>query len=104
MTMNRRELILKEIENQPEEPLNYYFLALEERRDANWQTCIDLLKKLIKNHPAYQPSYYVLAEIHYQLDQIEEGTFIAKKGIEIAKGLHQMKALHELEQLIQLND
>lgn len=104
MTMNRRELILKEIENQPEEPLNYYFLALEERREANWLKCIDLLNLLIKNHPNYLPSYYILAEIHYQLDQIVEGTLIARKGTEIAKGLHQMKALHELEQLIQLND
>jgi len=46
----------------------------------------------------------VLAEIHYQLDQIEEGTKIAKKGLEITKGLQLVKAFHELEQLIELND
>jgi len=44
MTMNRKEIILKEIENHPENPLNIYLLALEERRDANWANCIELLK------------------------------------------------------------
>jgi hypothetical protein len=46
----------------------------------------------------------VLAEIHYQLDQINEGTRVAKLGLEITKGLQLMKAFHELVQLIELND
>ncbi len=104
MTMNRREIILKEIENQPENPLNYYLLALEERREADWVACIGSLQRLIQRFPDYHPSYYVLAEIHYQLDEIEEGTRIAKQGMEITKGLQLMKAYHELAQLIELND
>ncbi len=104
MTMNRREIILKEIENQPENPLNYYLLALEDRRESDWVACIASLQLLIQRFPEYHPSYYVLAEIHYQLDQIDEGTRIAKKGMEITKGLQLMKAYHELVQLVELND
>jgi hypothetical protein len=104
MTMNRKEIILQEIEKNPQEPLNYYLLALEERRNKEWEACINLLKNLIEQFPTYHPSYYVLAEIFYQLDRIEEGTSIAERGIQQAKVLQLGKVLHELEQLMLLND
>ncbi len=104
MTMNRREIILNEIDLEPENPLNYYLLALEERRESNWLVCINILQTLIEKFPEYHPAYYVLAEIHYQLDQIDEGTRVAKLGLEITKGLQLMKAYHELVQLVELND
>ena len=102
--MNRREIILKEIEDQPENPMNHYLLAIEERRDNNIEVCISILNKLLDNFPEYYPSYYVLAEIYYQLDLIEEGTRIANLGIKKAKDLQLSKVLSELEQLKLLND
>ncbi len=102
--MNRREIILKEIEDQPENPMNHYLLAIEERRDNNIEACISILNKLLDNFPEYYPSYYVLAEIYYHLDLIEEGTRIANLGIKKAKDLQLSKVLSELEQLKILND
>ena len=102
--MNRREIILKEIEDQPENPMNHYLLAIEERRDNNIEASISILNKLLDNFPEYYPSYYVLAEIYYQLDLIEEGTRIANLGIKKAKDLQLSKVLSELEQLKLLND
>ncbi len=102
--MNRREIILKEIEDQPENPMNHYLLAIEERRDNNIEACISALNRLIDDFPDYHPSYYVLAEIYYQLDLIDEGTRIANLGIKKAKDLQLSKVLSELEQLKLLND
>lgn len=104
MTMNRREIILQEIQIEPNNPLNYYLLALEDRREENLDSCIITLQELIVRFPNFHPSYYILAEIFYQLDRTDEGTAIANQGIVIAKDLQLMKVLHELEQLILLND
>ncbi len=104
MTMNRREIILEEINKDETNPMNYYLLALEDRRDNQLTDCIEQLSILIKRFPDYHPSYYVLAEIYYQLDRINEGTTIVNQGIQKAKDLQLMKVLHELEQLKLLND
>jgi tetratricopeptide (TPR) repeat protein len=102
--MNRSEFILNEIKEDPQNPLNYYFLAVEERSIGNTESCILILQNLIKNHPDYHPSYYTLADLFYTLDRIDEGTHVAELGIEKAKDLQLLKVLHELEQLILIND
>ena len=102
--MNRREIILQEIKEDPENPFNYYLLAMEERADGNLENCIHILETILSKHPDYQPTYYTLAEILYSLDQTLDATKIAKLGIQKAKDLQLMKVLHELEQLILLND
>jgi tetratricopeptide (TPR) repeat protein len=102
--MNRKEIILQEIDVNPENPLNHYLLAVEERAEGNFEACILVLKTLISNYPDYHPSYYTLAELLYQLDHTLEATRIANLGIAKAKDLQFMKVLHELEQLVMLND
>jgi tetratricopeptide (TPR) repeat protein len=102
--MNRSEFILNEIKEDPQNPLNYYLLAVEERSIGNMDSSILILQNLILSHPDYHPSYYTLAELFYKLDRIKEGTQIAERGIEKAKDLQLMKVLHELEQLILIND
>lgn len=102
--MNRKELILKAVEENPENPLNHYLLAIEERSEGQFDQCIKNLYALIELFPSYHPAYYALAELLYQTDQTNEGTRIAKLGIEKVKDLQLTKVLHELEQLILLND
>jgi len=102
--MNRRELILKELSENPTDPLNYYLFAVEERSIGDFDASIEQLVYLINQHPNYHPSYYMLAEIYYHLDRIEEGTQIALQGIQKAKNLQLLKVSSELEQLINLND
>ena len=102
--MNRSEFILNEIKEDPQNPLNYYLLALEERSIGNVESSISILQNLIINHPDYHPSYYTLAELFYTAERITEGTQIAELGILKAKDLQLMKVSHELEQLILIND
>jgi tetratricopeptide (TPR) repeat protein len=102
--MNRREIILQEINDNPGIPLNYYLLAVEERAIGNTKICIDLLESLIDRFPNYHPSYYTLAELLYQLDRTDDGTHYAKLGIIVASELQLPKVVKELESLIIIND
>jgi len=102
--MNRKELISQAVVENPENPLNHYLLAIEERAEGNLERCIEILYSLIERFPDYHPTYYMLAELLYQSDQTNEGTRIAELGIQKAKDLQLTKVFHELEQLILLND
>lgn len=102
--MNRKEIILQELNENPDNPFNYYLLAVEERSIGNLDKSTYLLQSLIERFPDYYPTYYTLAEIFYQLDRTEEATAIATLGIKKAKDLQLMKVLRELEQLILVND
>jgi hypothetical protein len=102
--MNRKELISQAIEENSENPLNHYLLAIEERSEGLIDHCIIRLYSIIERFPTYHPTYYTLAELLYQLDQTDEGTKIANAGIINAKDLRLTKVLHELEQLILIND
>lgn len=102
--MNRREIILQEINDNPQNPFNYYLLALEERSLGNHQEAIEQLFNLKNLFPSYQPTYFTLAELLYLEDRTKEATIVAEEGIINAKDLQLMKVLKELEQLILLND
>jgi hypothetical protein len=102
--MNRKELISQSVIENPDNPLNHYLLAIEERSEGNVSKCTEILLFIIENFPTYHPTYYTLAELYYQMDQTEEGNRIAALGIKNAKDLQLLKVLHELEQLIFLND
>ncbi|MHA8079887.1 hypothetical protein VR610_01915 [Aquirufa regiilacus] len=102
--MNRREIILNEIKENPQNPFNYYLLAVEERSTGSITSSIEILYELKQNFPDYHPTYYTLAELLYQLDRNTEATAVAEEGIIKAKDLQLLKVSQELEQLILLND
>jgi hypothetical protein len=102
--MNRKELISQALVENPDNPLNHYLLAIEERSEGNIGRCIEILNSLIERFPTYHPTYYTLAELFYLTDHTDEGTRIAELGKRNAKDLQLMKVFHELEQLILLND
>lgn len=102
--MNRKELISQAIDENPENPLNHYLLAIEERSEGQIEPCIKSLYSIIDRFPTYHPTYYTLAELLYQSDKTDEGTRIANAGIRNAKDLQLTKVLHELEQLKLIND
>lgn len=102
--MNRREIILSEIKENPQNPFNYYLLAVEERSTGSITSSIEILIELKQNFPDYHPTYYTLAELLYQSDRNTEATAVAEEGIIKAKDLQLLKVSRELEQLILLND
>ena len=101
--MNRKEFIETEIKNFPNDPLNYYLLAIEFRKTEEYQSFESICSKMLVEFPDYLPSYYLFAEYLFDRNQEDQATIIAKQGIKLALQLNNEKLSNELEQLINLS-
>jgi hypothetical protein len=102
--MNRKKFIENEIENDANNPLNYYLLAIELRKEMNFIQFENTLEYMLKNFHEYLPIYFVYAEHLYQIENNDKAKKIANMGIAIAKEKQNVKVAKELEQLILIND
>ncbi len=104
MKENRKNIILSEIENEPNNPFNYYLLGLEWISQNNKEEVQKTFEFLLTNHPNYLPSYIIYAnyliENQLQIDSIE---MLINKGISVAEVQHNTKAQSELQALIDLH-
>ncbi len=101
--MNRKEFIENEIKLEPQNPMNYYLLALEYRKLANHIEFENTLELLLDRFNNYLPTYYMYAEYLYSNNQNEKADKIAMKGIELTLITKNTKMLNELKQLIEIN-
>lgn len=100
--MIRKDFIEKEIKLDPQNPLNYYLLALEFRKLANHIEFETTLELLIHKFETYLPTYFIYAEYLYSINQNEKAEEVAKKGIDLALATNNTKMLNELKQLIEV--
>jgi len=87
----------EEIQNSPNEPFNYYALALEYYTVDSNKT-LQLLNFLLHKFPDYLPTYFQLSQLYIELDyemaKIEE---VFLNGIQLAKLKQDFKTLKELQ-------
>jgi hypothetical protein len=102
--MNRIEFIESEINKEPNNPLNYYLLALEYRKEGNFTQLEITAEYILEKHSDYQPIYYFYAEHLYGTNREKFGTQIALKGIKLANKDLKYKISNELTQLIEINE
>jgi hypothetical protein len=102
--MNRKEFIEAEINKEPKNPLNYYLLALEYRKECNFSQLEIIAEYILEKHSDYQPIYFFYAEHLYGSNREKLGTQIALKGIKLADKVKNNKIVNELKQLIEIND
>ncbi|CAM3285793.1 tetratricopeptide repeat protein [Aquirufa ecclesiirivi] len=101
--MERKEFIKNEIKEEPNNPFNYYLLALELKKEGDLRGAIDLFTTLIKQFPIYIPTYYSFADYLLEIEEDDKAKQIIELGIEQATIAGQKKALHELKQMWELN-
>ncbi|AWL09279.1 tetratricopeptide repeat protein [Aquirufa nivalisilvae] len=101
--MERKEFIKNEIKEEPENPFNYYLMALELKKEGDMSGSITVFDQLMKQFPMYIPTYYSFADLLIELEQDDKAKLVVKKGIEVAEIGSASKALHELRQLWELN-
>lgn len=101
--MNRKKFIQSEIENEPNNPLNYYLMAIEYRKLDDKEAMQKVLEFMLDRFSDYLPIYYLYAEHLYETDYIERATALAEKGIRQAQIVKNLKLENELKQLILLN-
>ncbi len=92
--MDRLHQLEEFLKEDPEDPFNSYALALEYLK-SDVGKARDLFFLLIETHPNYLPTYYPLAQLLIEQQDVKTDT-IFKKGIEMARQLNDAKALKEL--------
>src|SRR5690606_553113 len=68
MQAQRIKFLQDEIENFPEDPFNYYALAMEYVSTGN-PGARDLFEKLFKDFPTYLPTYYQAANYFFNAEE-----------------------------------
>jgi len=101
--MNRKEFIESEIRNFPNDPLNYYLLAIEFRKLELYDSFEATMENLLVHFPAYMPTYYLYTEYLFDRNHEQKATQIAEQGIAYARQAKNQKLVNELEQLINLS-
>lgn len=101
--MNRQEIIKSEIKNEPDNPLNYYLLAIEYRQLNNRLDLENIMEFMLERFENYLPIYYFYSEHLFQMDQLDKAIKISEQGIRHAQKFNNIKLENELKQLIIVN-
>jgi hypothetical protein len=98
--LSRIDILKSFAEEEPENPFNWYALALEHESIAPEQAeyYYDIL---LNNHKVYLPTYYKAAEFFTSIGKTDKAQQIYTSGIALAKEKKEMKTLHELQNAFQ---
>ena len=99
MDAARIKLLEQYVKEEPEDPFNWYALALEESK-RNPDKALELFEYVLKNHSEYLPAYYHAGNLYLSEGKIDSATTILQKGIDLAKRTGEQKAMRELEALL----
>lgn len=92
----RIEHLLQFIKEDPDDPFNYYALALEyQSADKNQAT--RYFDKLLRDFPDYLPAYYHAAAFFINAESTDKVRQIYEKGIELSIRQSNLHAKKELE-------
>jgi tetratricopeptide (TPR) repeat protein len=96
----RLSLLLKYLEEEPNDPFNLYAIASEYLSES-----IDKAKEyfdqLLEKHPDYLPTYFHAAQLYVDIEEEGEAVEIYKKGIALAALQENSKTKRELESAYQ---
>lgn len=98
--LDRLQLLRDFIDEEPENPFNYYALALE-LREKNRSEAANLFDFLLSNHPEYLPVYFPSAHFFAESEQLPKAQEIFEKGISLAEIQKEEKTLKELKNAYQ---
>lgn len=100
--MNRKEFIISELKENPQDPFNQYLMALECLKEDNRVEAILLFDNIYTTSPNYLPVYYIYALNLIELKRFKEAHLIIEKGIQVANNTNKEKVKNELSQLLDL--
>jgi len=98
--INERISILESfLKSEPEDPFNWYALAME-YKTSNPRKCKDHLNHLLEHFPCYLATYYQVAELLIEDSKNKEAEEILEKGIALARSQDDRNTLRELQNLL----
>lgn len=98
--LDRLQLLRDFIKEEPENPFNFYALALE-LREKDHEEASELFDYVLVNHPDYLPVYFPSAHFFAELNDLQKARETFEKGIRLAQSNNEEKALKELKNAFQ---
>lgn len=80
---------------EPENPFNFYALALE-FREVDKMASGELFDRVLTDFPHYLPAYFPAAHFFFELNELEKAQQLFERGIALATSLQDEKAKKEL--------
>ncbi len=97
---NERFSILESfLKEEPEDPFNWYAIAME-YKPIDLAKSKEYLTHLLTHFPDYLATYYQMAEIRIDASQKEDAEKVLEKGIALAKKQQDTNTLRELQKLL----
>jgi len=99
--MTRKEKILAMLAEEPNDSFLKYSLALELRKEEDYQQSIGILKELAYDHQVnYVAAFFMAAQQLAELGQSEEARGFLRDGIEQARCQNNLHAAAEMAELL----
>lgn len=97
MHNSRLDQLLKFYNEDQSDPFILFALAKEYENLKETSKALEHFKLLEEQHPDYVGTYYHLAKLYEELDDVDAALSIYQKGIEIAESRKDHHALSELK-------
>ncbi|HEX4887851.1 MAG TPA: hypothetical protein VFV37_07395 [Luteibaculaceae bacterium] len=94
---NRKEHILQWINESPNDPGNYYLLALELRSEGDIKGAMETFERLHSRFPDYLAHYYPFVELLISQSETKKALEMIDLGIHVAREAKNQKAEGELK-------
>jgi predicted Zn-dependent protease len=99
--MSRKEKILAMLADEPDDSFLKYSLAMELRKEEEYQQSIAILKELAYDPKAnYVAAFFMAAQQLAELGQIEDARGFLRDGIEQARIQNNLHAAAEMAELL----
>tara|TARA_R110002051_G_scaffold189962_1_gene259096 strand:+ start:99 stop:431 length:333 start_codon:yes stop_codon:yes gene_type:complete len=98
--LDRIQLLRQFTEEEPENPFNWYALAIE-FRESDPEEAISLFARLLSHHPSYLATYFPAAHLYAEIGDLEQAKVIFEKGIVLSREQKNLKAQQELQNAYQ---
>lgn len=98
MNNERLTLLLQFLMEDPDDPFNIYCLA-NEYKNSDPAKAMVYYQDLLDNHAKYLPTYYHMAELHINNNEIAQAEKVIAEGIGLAIEQNDQLALRELRNL-----
>lgn len=98
--LERIKLLKDYCAEEPQNPFNFYALALEYRESEKVEAA-NLFDFVVLNFPTYLPVYFPAAQFFFENDELKKAKNRFEAGIELAHVLKDEKATKELSNAYQ---